>query len=326
VARGRTYLLVALAAAGAAALVVATVAFTRTSTGGGGSPHTQTQAAKRLTGPPRLLLDLGVRTDAEARALRRAASLYDAGRRSAARRVFRRYRSLQAQVGAAFTTWPNGSAATLEHLARAHPRDAFVQLHLGLVRFWRGNRSGAEQAWRAAVNGDPDTASALHAADLLHPTLVPGLPEFVPKFRYPPRVARLSPPRQLVVLAAGAREGGVRAKLLYGVALQRLGKPISAERQFSAAARLAPGDPEALAAAAVGRFSKANPAAAFSRLGPLAKRFPRAQTVRFHLGLLLLYLREIDRARRELRLARAEGRETVLGRTANEFLTRLPKR
>ena len=86
------YSLVAVAAAGAAALVVATVAFTRTSTGGGGSPHTQTQAAQRPRGAPRLLLDLGVRTDPEARALRRASSLYAGGRRGAAARIFRRYR------------------------------------------------------------------------------------------------------------------------------------------------------------------------------------------------------------------------------------------
>jgi tetratricopeptide (TPR) repeat protein len=323
-ARTRTYLLVAAAAAGAAGLVVATVAFTRTSTGGGGSPHTQTVASKRPAGPPTLVLDLGVRTDAEARALRRGATLYARRRLSAAAKIFRRYRSVEARVAAALATWPEGTAATVERLAAAHPRDAFVQLELGIVRYWRGETARAQQAWRAAVRANPDTASAVHASDLLHPALVPGVPEFVPTFPYPRAIARLSAPRQLAVLAAGARTGGVRAKLLYGIALQRLGKPISAERQFAAAARLAPDDPQALTAAALGRFSKADPSAAFSRLGPLAKRFAHAQTVRFHLGLLLLYLREIGEARRELRLARADGAQTVLGRTAQELLSRLP--
>jgi len=33
--------------------------------------------------------------------------------------------------------------------------------------------------------------------------------------------------------------------LLYGAALQKLGRPVSAEREFAAAAKLAPGDPDA---------------------------------------------------------------------------------
>jgi Flp pilus assembly protein TadD len=115
----------------------------------------------------------------------------------------------------------------------------------------------------------------------------------------------------------------VRAKLLYGVALQRVERPVSAERQFAAAAALAPGNPEAQVAAAVGRFDKDNPSAAFSRLGPLSKRFPRAPTVRFHLGLLLLWLNDLPDARKQLRLARAEGPGTPLGQEASRFLVRL---
>jgi len=107
--------------------------------------------------------------------------------------------------------------------------------------------------------------------------------------------------------------------------LQRLGRPVSAERQFATAAHLAPGDPEARVAAAVGLFSKAKPELAFSRLGPLAPRFPRSQSVRFHLGELLLWIGQLDKARQELRLARQEGPSTPLGRTATEFLAKLPK-
>jgi tetratricopeptide (TPR) repeat protein len=324
-ARIRTYFFVALAAVSAAALVVGTVAFTRTSTGGGGSAHTETQASKRPSGAPRLLLDLGVRTDPEARALRLAASLYDGNRRGTAGRIFRRYQSVQAQVGAAFSAWPDSAAAKLERLGRRRPRDAFVQLHLGLARYWQGRTAAARAAWRAASARDPDTASAVHADDLLHPQFVPGRPEFVVAKDYPRGLERLPPPRQFDALAAAARGGGVRARLFYGAALQRLGRPVSAERQFASAAHAAPGDPEALAAAAVGRFTKADPAAAFSRLGPLARRFPRAQTVRFHLGLMLLYLKEVDQARKELRLARELGPQSLLGRSANAFLVRLSR-
>ena len=115
----------------------------------------------------------------------------------------------------------------------------------------------------------------------------------------------------------------MRAKLLYGVALQRLERPVSAERQFAAAASLAPDDPEARVAAAVGLFDKDRPALAFSRLGPLVRTFPRAPTVRFHLGLLLLWIHRLDAARQELRLARAEGPRTPIGMEANAFLVRL---
>src|ERR671937_1726918 len=104
----------------------------------------------------------------------------------------------------------------------------------------------------------------------------PGLPLFVPSFPSPPALAHLSPPEQLAFLERGAREGGAHAKLLYGVALQRLDRPLSAEREFAAAAALAPHDADAQTAAAVGRFTKDHPERAFSRLGPLATTFPHA--------------------------------------------------
>jgi Flp pilus assembly protein TadD len=117
----------------------------------------------------------------------------------------------------------------------------------------------------------------------------------------------------------------VRAKLLYGLALQRLGHRVSARRQYDEAAKLAPANPEARVAAAVVRFGKGNPSAAFSRLGPLTQRFPKAPTVRFHLGLLLLWLARVqpgsvEEGKRQLRLARAEAPGSPLGREAKRLL------
>src|SRR2546423_10779944 len=140
----------------------------------------------------------------------------------------------------------------------------------------------------------------------------------------PAEVARLAPAGQLAALERPARGRDAKAKLLYGSALQRLGRPVSAERQFAAAASLAPGDPEAQTAAAVGLFSKAKPELAFSRLGPLAPRFPRSQSVRFHLGELLIWIGQLDKARQELRLAYVAGKTTTLGKTAQAFLAKLP--
>ena len=321
-ARTRTYLVVAIAALCAAGLVVATVAFTRTSSGTNASSRGQTAAAAGGKAPA-LVLDFGVRTDAEAVALRRANQLYAAGKREAAGAIFRRHRSVEAQIGVALAAWPTGTVARLESLAQRHPNDGLVLLHLGLAQVASGDASRARAAWRQALDRDPDTEAAVQAESLLYPRFAPGRPPFVPSFGIPASIARLSPPRQLAAFARAARGDDARAKLLYGSALQRLGRSDSAEREFAAAERLAPGDPETQVAAAVGRFSKARPQDAFSRLGPLAPRFPHAQTVRFHLGELLLWIGRLKLARVELRLAYDEGRRTPLGRTANEFLKRL---
>ena len=318
----RTYLLVALAAACAAALVVATVAFTRTSTPGA-SAQAETTAAPSGRAPA-LVLDLGVRTDPEAVALRRANRLYSGGKRAAAGRIFARYRSLPAQVGAALAAWPSGTVTRLRRLADSHPASGLVLLHLGLAEVASGRTQAARAAWRRALARDPNVEAAVQAESLLYPSFAPGRPPFVPSFEVPASIARLSPPQQLAALERGSRAGGVRGKLLYGSALQRLGRPVSAEREFAGAARLAPDDAEAQVAAAVGLFSKAKPAAAFSRLGPLAPRFPHTQSIRFHLGELLLWIGQLNKAGQELRLAYGEGKTTVLGRTSRQFLAQLP--
>jgi predicted Zn-dependent protease len=92
---------------------------------------------------------------------------------------------------------------------------------------------------------------------------------------------------------------------------------------LGAYARRHPGDAEAQVAAAVARFDKARPAEAFSRLGPLTRRFPEAATVRFHLGLLLLWSGEVQEAQRQLRLARAAEPGSSLAREAERYLAAL---
>ena len=109
------------------------------------------------------------------------------------------------------------------------------------------------------------------------------------------------------------------------MALQRLGKQRSAERVYAEAARRAPEDAEARVAAAVGLFDKAEPARAFSRLGPLTRTFPKAATVRFHLGLLLLWSGEVKQARRQLELVRTLQPGSPLAAAAKEYLNVLRK-
>ena len=190
--------------------------------------------------------------------------------------------------------------------------------------YWTGRVSQATAAWRRAKRLQPDTSYAVEAANLLHPADVPGLPFFVPSFPSPAGLDRLSPSRQLAYLAVRARRGGAREKLLYGVALQRLERPVSAERQFAAASALAPADPEARTAAAVGLFDKDRPALAFGKLGPLTRVFPKAVTVRFHLGVMLLWIRRVDAAKVQLRRVVQAGPSPYLA-YARTFLARLGK-
>ncbi len=275
-------------------------------------------------GFPPLSLDLGVRVDPEAVDLRNALALYEAGKHAEAEKLFARHDSLEARVGESFSNWPNGTVSGLTQLSGLHPKSAAVQLNLGIARFWAGE-GGAEDAWKSAASLEPDTAYAVTAGNLLHPDFARNLPIFVPATEVPADIRKLAAPAQLALLERRARTGTTVDRLFYGVALQRLGKQQSAERVYAAAAKAAPKDPEARVAAAVGLFDKAHPARAFGRLGPLSRSFPQAATVRFHLGLLLLWSGQVKEARRQLRLVQAEEPRSPLVGVAKRYLDELRK-
>jgi tetratricopeptide (TPR) repeat protein len=231
--------------------------------------------------------------------------------------------ALNEKVRTAMAAWPNGTVGQLRLLAREAPRSSLVHLNLGLALFWGRHDDAALAQWRTAQRVQPDTRSAIRAQDLLHPDTPRGLPFFVPSFPPPPAITRLPPAKQFAALQAAARRKDARSKLLYGIALQRQGRPVSAERQFAAAAAVAPNDVEALVAAAVGRYTKDHPELAFAHLGPLVRRYPHAQTVRFHLGLLAIWIRDFSEARKQLELARAENPHSSFGREAKTLLDSL---
>ena len=313
-ARARTAVIVAALAALAAVVVAGAAVLSADEVKG---PEGAAQPQPRSGFPP-LALSLGIRDDAEARELRRAATLYEAGKRAQAGRIFSRYDSLEAKLGAAFAAWPR-SEDRIEQLGALYPRSALVQLHVGLARFWAGT-GGALTAWREARDAEPDTPYAVRADDLIHPELAPGLPVFTPSFAY--RVEGETAAAQLAALEA---DRSVRGRLLHGIALQRLGRQVSARRAFAEALRLDPDGVEPLVADAVGRYTKSNPSAAFSRLGPLSRRFPHSASVRFHLGVLLLWQGDVEEARRQLRLARRAEPGSRLAREAKRYLDEVAK-
>ncbi|MBX5473861.1 MAG: hypothetical protein IRZ20_02460 [Thermoleophilia bacterium] len=322
-ARARVVAVVAVAALAAAAAVVGvTLLQTR-----GERTVPAGAVSEPRAGYPPLELDFGIRADPEARSLARAQQLYDRGKVSAAGAVFRRYRSLEAQIGAAFAAWRQGGGLdALRRLVAAHPRSALAELHLGWALYWSGRNADAVSAWTRAARLQPDSPYAVYAEDALHPTMpIPGLPPIVTGLSLPRAVASLPAAEQLRALRRAAARPDARAKLRYGLALWNLRRPLSAERQLAAAARLAPDDPVARTAAAVGAFSKAQPARAFGLLGPLTGVFPKAAVVRFHLGLVLLWTGEREKAARQLRLAVADGPRSIYARQARVLLASLAK-
>ena len=310
-------LLVAAVSAAAVAVVAAAVV----SSDGGSATTTATEPELREGRPP-LSFALGFRTDPEARDLTRAAALYQRGNRGTAAALFAKHDSLEAKVGSALVTWPEGSLDRLEQLAKLYPEIAVVQLHLGLARLW-ANQGDPVAAWRAAIDAEPDTPYAIVAGNLLHPQLPRGLPAFIPSFAASPEITRLPAARQLEALRRAAERGGVRERLLYGVGLQRVGRPVSASRTFASAVRAAPSDVEAQVADAVGRFDKDAPERAFGRLGPLTRTHPNEPTVRFHLGVLLLWTGRIEAAQRQFRLAARSQPGSPLAREAARYLETL---
>src|SRR6266568_8105112 len=154
--RTRVYAIVAavcVAAGGAAAGIVLAA--------GGGSHGSSLQK-----GNPPLELDLGLRTDPEASAVRAAQRLYLRGKLPQAEAAFSRFHSLEAQIGTAMAGWPGQTVGHLEALAASHPRNASVLLNLGFALFWEGRRDLATAAWKRAAHVQPDTPSAVRAGDL----------------------------------------------------------------------------------------------------------------------------------------------------------------
>ena len=320
--RVRARVLVGLAAAASAALVVG-VTVLQAEDGGSSEPRAP-QAERR---PPPLELGLLVRDDREARALREAEALLNEGEREEARARFAELaagnpESVEAAVGAAIAAWPDGTLERLEDLVAAHPDSGVARLHLGFALLAAGDAEAAEREWREAERRDPDSPAALRAEDILHPQFAPGRPPFVAPLEAPPGLERLSPAEQLAELRRRARSGGVEEKLAYGIALQRVGRPHSAREAFAEASAADPASLPAKVAAALGRFDKDDPSQAFSRLGPLA-RADEDGVVRYHLGLALSWMGQVEEATRQLELAREADPDGFYGREAQRLLARL---
>ena len=319
----RVVLIVALVALAAAATVVgATLLQTR-------GEHTTVPDAVTgaRSGPPLLQLEFGVRNTRETRALAQAEALYEGKPRHIAQAaaVFRRYHSVEAQLGSAFTSWSGPSSlGRVQKLAAAHGNDPVALLNLGWADYQAGRNADAAAAWHKTAARFPDSPYGVDAEWALHGGPA-GLPVIVTGLELPNGIANLPAAAQLVALERAAAGGGAKAKLLYGAALWYFRRPISAEREFAAAAKLAPHDPAARAAAAVGLFSKANPTRAFAHLGPLTAVFPHSPAIEFHLGALLVFIGQYGKAAKQLHAAVADGPHSPYAQDARALLATLAR-
>jgi predicted Zn-dependent protease len=315
-ARARVLTVVAVAAFVA---VGGTVAITLLQSRGQGTTAPGAVTKPRQGRPP-VFLEFGVRDDPEAKELSHAADLLNGGKARQAGAIFARYHSLQAEIGAAFARWPDGGLDELKRLVATHPESPVAQFHLGMAYYWSGRVADAARTWQSVAARYPDSPESVEVENVLYPKFAPGLPLIVTTVAQPSAPSRAA---QLRLLARAARQADPAAKLRYGLALWQLWRRVSAERQFAAAAKLAPNDPVVRTAVAVGAFTKRAPVRAFGLLGPLTAEFPHAAVVRFHLAILLVWTRQPAKALKEFRLAIADEPRSIYGKEARQFIAAL---
>ncbi|MGI9116649.1 MAG: hypothetical protein ACR2JV_03300, partial [Gaiellales bacterium] len=212
---------------------------------------------------------------------------------------------------------PAPAIARLRALAEAAPGDAFVGFSYGAALLWSGQRAAGEQQLRAVRDASPDSFYGVASDDLVHPAMPTGYPPFVP--------SQPAPPGTLAQLraAAVAHPDQLRPQLDYGAALLAAGRRSDAADAFGAALAVDPGSVEAKVGRIIAGYRKDAPAASFGQMGPLVRDNPGDPSPRLHLALMLLWLRDTDTARAELRQVAALDPNSRLGQVAARFLASL---
>ena len=250
-----------------------------------------------------------------------AAAQAAAGDDAAARAALAGDDSPDAQAATALLDYdaadPAPAIARLKALAAAAPSDAFVGFSYGAALLWSGQRAAGEQALRTVRDAAPDTFYGVAADDLIHPAMPTG---------YPPYVAATPLPAKTLAqfkADAVAHADQLQPQLDYGAALLAAGQRTAAVDAFSAALAVDPGSVEAKVGKIIAGYRKDNPAASFGQMGPLVRDNPGNPSPRLHLALMLLWLRDTDTARAELRQVATLAPNSRLGRAAQQFLASL---
>ena len=160
----------------------------------------------------------------------------------------------------------------------------------------------------------PDEFYGVKADDLLHPSIRPGYPPFVPSVS--PAAGATLP---TLARAASANPSDAMAQLQLGSALAADGQRRAAEAAFRRGLADAPSSVEARVAVAVGGFSKDDPSQAFGVVGPLVQASPTDPCRVSTSALMLLWIGQREQARAQFAQAARSAPTARLGRLAAEF-------
>jgi tetratricopeptide (TPR) repeat protein len=187
------------------------------------------------------------------------------------------------------------SGAALEALARLPADDPAVAFHTGLVLLWAGRVDDAEAALVRARDADRYGFYGFQAERVLFPGYLPSLPAYMP----PEPVESLRAARRATRLRPD--DPGAWLGLAAALPATRRPEALQAARR---AAELAPRRLSPRIALAVLAFDKADPSASISTLGGLSAESAPSAELRFHLGLLVLWIGNREQARDQFEQAR----------------------
>jgi tetratricopeptide (TPR) repeat protein len=206
---------------------------------------------------------------------------------------------------------PDAAISRLELLAPSSP---FARYELGVVQLWAGRLPQATAALKAVRDAAPESFYGVKADDLLHPTMQPGYPLFVPADDPPDGATQES-----LKAAADKAPNDAKAQLQYGSALQGAGLRQEALKVYAQALKADPTSIEAQVALVLAAFKKDDPAKAFGTVGPLVRDHAGDPSPRFHLAMMLLWIGQPEKARAEFRQVASEAPGTRLARLAQFF-------
>ncbi len=212
---------------------------------------------------------------------------------------------------------PGIAIAQLAQLAETTANDPFVQFSYGLALLWSGQRAAGEKVLRSLRDAAPESFYGTSAGDLLHPATAPG---------YPPFIASTVAATETLADAKAAAQAAptlAQPQIAYGAALLAAGQRSAAADAFDAALVADPKSVEAKVGKIIAGYNKDNPAGSFGQMGPLVRDNPTDPSPRLHLALMLLWLRDTDTARAQLRQVATLAPNARLGKIAQQFLDAL---
>lgn len=204
--------------------------------------------------------------------------------------------------------------ATIARLRLLAPTSPFARYELGVVQLWAGRVAAATSDLKGVRDAAPESFYGVKADDLLHPTMQPGYPLFVPA-EDPPEGAT----GESLQAAAASAPNDAEAQLQYGASLQGAGRREEALAAYRQAVKADPSSVEAQVAVALAGFSKDDPSKAFGTVGPLARDHAGDPSPRFHLAMMLLWIGQPEQARAQFHQVTTEAPDSRLARLAQFF-------